>query len=132
MGRAEKLFKLIEPGMPGLVLCRDMLVVVPITKILRGFLIETTTERNTVYLWRVVVPLYRPMRRVYLDYSTRIPNGEKLLIDPKDLVASASTFRNVISEHVEGLRNVKSPGDFLALIAYMMGNTFINFVLISH
>jgi hypothetical protein len=82
MSRSTRIFRLIARDLPGVVLCKDMLVVVPTERILRGFLLETTTERDRVYLWKVVTPLYRPMRHVILDYSDRIPEtGDDVYID---------------------------------------------------
>jgi hypothetical protein len=52
-----------------------MFVVLPTEHILRGFLIEATIEKDRIYFWRVATPLHRPMRSVFLDYSTRIPEG---------------------------------------------------------
>ncbi len=75
MSRSKRIFGLIKKELPGVELCKDMLVVLPTEHVLRGFLIETTTERDRIYLWRVVTPLHRPMRSVLLDYSTRIPEG---------------------------------------------------------
>ena len=89
MSRAKKIFKLVAKSRPGLALCKDVLVVAPTDQILRGFLIETTTEKNMVYLWRVVMPLYQPRKSVYLDYSDRISNGDRVYIDPKDYQQSA-------------------------------------------
>jgi hypothetical protein len=128
MSRSTKIFGLIERDLPGVELCRDMLVVLPTEHILRGFLIETTAERGRVYLWRVVTPLHRPMRSVFLDYSNRIPeSGEDVYINSNAYKASADVIRAIISEHLEYLQAVRRPQDFLRHIGRMIGNSSINF-----
>jgi hypothetical protein len=114
LSRSKIIFGLIAAEVPGVVLCKDMLVVVPTEHILRGFLLETTMERDMVYLWRVVTPLYRRMRHAILDYSTRIPEGDKVHIDRKAYQKSAHVVRGIIENgHLDYLRRVRGPQDFL-------------------
>ena len=115
MNRSKRIFRCIERNLRGVVLCKDMLVVVPTEHILRGFLLEATTERNRVYLWRVVTPLYRPMGHVILSYSHRISNaGKELYIDGQAYEKSADAIRAIISDgHIEYLRGIQHPRDFL-------------------
>jgi hypothetical protein len=98
MSRSTRVFGELSKTIAGVVLCRDMLVVRPTENIVRGFLLETTLERERVYLWRVVVPLYRPMRSVFLDYSTRIPeSGKDLYIRKADFQASVRAVGEIVS-----------------------------------
>jgi hypothetical protein len=128
MSRSQKTFGLIKRDLPGVELCKDMLVVLPTEHILRGFLIEATTEKERVYLWRVVTPLYRPMKSVFLDYSDRIPQtGEDVYIDNTSHQKSAGRLRPLISEHLEHLRNIRTPRDFLRHVSRMIGNRTVNF-----
>ncbi len=128
MSRSKKIFGLIKKELPGVELCKDMLVVLPTEHILRGFLIETTTEKGRVYLWRVVTPLHRPMRSVFLDYSTRIPGtGEDIYINPNAYEESADRIGAIVSEHLEYLLNVRHPEDFLRHVGWMIGNRSISF-----
>jgi hypothetical protein len=141
MSRSRRLFRLIQKKLPGLVLCKSMLVVPPTEHIVRGFLLEATSEKDRVYLWKVVTPLLRPMRHVILNFSTRISGNEPELYVRRDAFEqSAETIRNIISEHIEYLRRVRYPHDFLrhacwvvegspvlerfdqALIHYVIGN----------
>lgn len=38
---------------------------------------ERTTEKEMHYLWRVIMPLYRPAKSIILNYSKRISKGDK-------------------------------------------------------
>jgi hypothetical protein len=127
MNRAKEIFRLIQHDVPGMVLCNDMLVVAPTEHIVRGFLLEATMLKDHAYLWRVVTPLYRPMSRVFLDYSNRIPNGERIYINRKALSNSAEGIRPIICDNVLFLQNVRRPSDFLQHIAWMAGNPDIRF-----
>jgi len=126
LGRGRRIFGLIARELPGTVLCRDMLVVVPTERILRGFLLETTIEKNLVYLWRVVTPLHRPMRDPILNYSDRI-GGDKVFIDPSAYRQSADVVRSIIIEHIPYLQAIQSHEEFLRHVAWMMGNTSFHF-----
>jgi len=120
MSRAKKVFKLVAKNRPGLVLCKDVLVVAPTDQILRGFLIETTTEKNMVYLWRVITPLYQPRTSVYLDYSNRISSG--VFIDPRDYHQSAHVIESLIAPHVSALKQLSHVRDFFRHIEWMIRN----------
>jgi hypothetical protein len=127
MSRSKRIFRLIRDALPGLELCNDMLVVSPTEHIIRGFLIETTTEKGRVYLWRVVTPLYRPMNSVFLDYSDRIPPNEDVYIDSSAYQSSAARIQAVVVESLEYLRSVRTPRDFMQHVHRMIGNRSINF-----
>jgi hypothetical protein len=107
-------FKFAQKKLPGFVLCKDMLVVPPTEHIVRGFLLEATAEKDRVYLWKVVTPLLRPMRYVVLDYSERIFGAEPTLYIRRDAFEeSAEMVRQIIGGHIEYLRGVRRPADFL-------------------
>jgi hypothetical protein len=79
-----------------------------------------------VYLWRAVTPLLRPIRHVILDYSTRIPNGAKIRIERDAMDVSADRISELIAkEHIQFLRHITRPRDFLKHIDWMRGNTSI-------
>src|SRR5258708_27467435 len=140
MSRSRRLFKWIQKKLPSLMLCKDMLVVPPTEHIVRGFLLEATSEKDRVYLWKVVTPLLRPIDCVILNYSDRISGSEPNLYIRRDAFEeSAEKVRDIISGHVEYLRGVRRPADFLrhtsrvmegpllarldrALIHYVIGN----------
>src|SRR5262245_32422763 len=114
MSRSKRVFKLIQKKLPGLVLCKDMLVVPPTEHIVRCFLLEATAEKDRVYLWKVVTPLLRPIKGIRLDYSDRIFGSEPSLYIRRDAFEeSAEKVRDIISGHVEYLRGVRQPADFL-------------------
>jgi hypothetical protein len=126
VSRSTKVFGRIAKSSPDLVLCGDMLVISPTEHIVRGFLLETTTERDHVYLWRVVTPLLRPIRHIVLDYSVRIPNGEKLRMPRDGLQAAADNVSNLIAAgHIEAARAVRRPEDFLRHVAWIERNDSI-------
>jgi hypothetical protein len=141
MSRSKRLFKWIQRRLPELLLCKDMLVVPPTEHLVRGFLLEATSERDRVYLWKVVTPLLRPLRTVILSYSDRIQGEEPELYIRRDAFEqSAEKVRDIISGHIEYLRGIRRPHDFLrhagwvvegspllqrfdqALIHYIIGN----------
>ena len=128
MSRSKKVFGLIKRDLSGVQLCKDMLVVLPTEHIVRGFLIERTMERDRIYLWRVVTPLHRPMSRVLLDYSRRIPeSGEEIYIKRDAYKESADAIRAIICEHVEYLQGVRRPQDFLRHVEGIVDRSSINF-----
>jgi hypothetical protein len=127
ISRGRKIFGLIARELPGTALCKDMLVVAPTEHVLRGFLLEATTEKNMVYLWRVITPLHRPMRHPFLNYSNRIFGGEKVFIDPRAYRRSADIVRSIIAEHVPYLQAIRGHADFLRHIAWMMKNDSFHF-----
>lgn len=124
VSRSKRIFGMIKKELPGLELCKDMLVVVPTERIVRGFLIETTITKDRVYLWKVVTPLHRPMRHVILNYSDRIfPKSREDIYIRKDAYReSADVIRALVSTHMGYLRSIRQPSDFLRHIEWMMGN----------
>jgi hypothetical protein len=128
MNRSKAVFALLRKEMSGVELCKDMLVVKPTEHIVRGFLIETTTEKDRIYLWRVVTPLYRPMKSIFLDYSTRIPEtGADIYIDRNEYRKSVDAIRAIVSANLEYLQHIEAPKDFLRHVSWMIGNSSINF-----
>jgi hypothetical protein len=116
MNRSARIFRMVARDLPGVSLCRDMLVVVPTEWIVRGFLLETTTEKDRIYFWRVVAPLYRPMTAVPLIYGDRISmGGEDIYIDRSAFEKSAAAIRSIIVEggHLEYLQKIRTPLEFL-------------------
>jgi hypothetical protein len=124
MSRAKRLFKLIQKKLPGLLLCKDMLVIPPTEHIVRGFLLEATSEKDRVYLWKVVTPLLRPIRSVILDYSDRISGSEPELYIRRDAFEeSADKVRDIIAGHIDYLRGVRHPHDFLRHASWVVNGS---------
>jgi hypothetical protein len=81
-------------------------------------------ERGRVYLWRVLVPLYRPMTFVVLNYSQRISGAEGTFrIDRDAYDNSAERMLPFVTENLEFLRARKSPSDFLEHILARNGGS---------
>jgi hypothetical protein len=112
--RSKRIFGIIAKEMPGFVLCRDMLVIPPTEHILRGFLIEGTSEKGRIYLWGVVCPLHRPLRDPILNYSNQITRDKRdIYVDPKNSDEAAALIGSIISEHVDYPASIRTPKDFL-------------------
>jgi hypothetical protein len=107
-----------------------MLVIAPTDHIARGFLFERTLEKGTHFLWRVVMPLYRPARAVILNYSCRIPHGDKFQLIREEPEAIAERISSIIlGGHLDYLRRLRGPEQFLEHIAPMTSNTTTSFRL---
>jgi len=120
MSRSKRLFSWVQKRLPGLTLCKDMLVVPPTGHIVKGFLLEATSEKERVYLWKVVTPLLRPMTSAVLDYSDRISGREPELYVRKDAFEeSARKICDLISAQLERLRGIQHPHDFLRHAAWI-------------
>ena len=81
--------RLIQGNLKRTRLCGDVLVVLPTEHLLRGFVFERTLEKEMYYLWRVIMPLYRPANAIVLNYSKRISKGEKFRLSRPALSRTA-------------------------------------------
>jgi hypothetical protein len=115
MSRGKRIFRSIAKRLSGVVLCKNVLVVRPTEHLVRGFLIETTSERDRVYLWRVVTLLHRPIRTVILSYSERISGSQsEIYLNRDDYEKSADDILAIIAgPHIEYLQKIRRPQDFL-------------------
>jgi len=121
--RSRRIFGQIAKEMSDFILCKDMLVIPPTENIVRGFLIESTSEKDRIYLWKVVCPLHRPMRDVYLNYSNRISEeGGDIFVDSKNFRKSAALIGSIIGKHVDELSVIRTAKDFLRYIGPILGN----------
>jgi hypothetical protein len=120
--------RLIQRNLKGTRLCKDVLVVLPTEHILRGFLFERTIVKEMYYLWRVIMPLYLPVKTIILDYSTRISDGEPVRLSRSELGETAERIAASMSPgHLSYLRKVKGPREFLKHVSWMADNTMVNF-----
>ncbi len=120
--------RLIQRNLKGAQLCKDVLVVLPTEHILRGFLFERTLMKEMYYLWRVIMPLYRPANTIILNYSTRISDGEPFRLTRSRLSETAERIAASMSPgHLSYLRKVKGPKEFLKHVNWMARNTMVNF-----
>ena len=120
--------RLIQRNLKGTRLCKDVLVVLPTEHILRGFVFERTLVKEMYYLWRVIMPLYRPANTIILNYSTRISDGEPFRLTRSRLSETAEHIAASMSPgHLSYLRKVKGPKEFLKHVNWMARNTMVNF-----
>jgi hypothetical protein len=120
--------RLIQSNLKGTRLCGDVLVVLPTEHLLRGFVFERTLEKEMYYLWRVVMPLYRPANTIILNYSKRMSKGDKFRLTKPGLNQTAERIAAVMSPgHLSYLRKIRGPREFLKHVNWMAGNTLANF-----
>jgi hypothetical protein len=128
MSVQRETLQLIQRHLKGTQLCRDVLVVLPTDHVLRGFVFERTSEKEMYYLWRVVMPLYRPASTIILNYSDRISEGGKFRLTRSGLKQTAERIAAAMSPgHLSYLRRIRGPKEFLEHVNWMTGNTLVNF-----
>jgi hypothetical protein len=128
MSIQRETLRLIQGNLKGTRLCGDVLVVLPTKHLLRGFVFERTLEKEMYYLWRVVMPLYRPANTIILNYSKRISKGDKFRLTKPGLNQTAERIAAVMSPgHLSYLRKIRGPREFLKHVNWMAGNTMANF-----
>jgi hypothetical protein len=96
----------------------DLLFVPPGEHILRCFSLETRLDmKGTAYLWRGVIPLYRPPTHLILNYADRLLGGERVSLLEPDLDQTIARLVQVISQgELDYLKGIHSPQDFLQKI----------------
>jgi|HubBroStandDraft_6_1064221.scaffolds.fasta_scaffold231897_1 hypothetical protein len=129
MSMSRKALKLVQKALPELYLCKDKLVLPPTEHILRGFVFERTPYKETFYLWRLVLPLYRYHSRENLDYSARIPRGAYVHLSREAPDRTAAEVTRIISEDIPNLEKIRTPRDFLDHVGWMVGNDSPAFLL---
>lgn len=128
MSIQRETLRLIQGDLKRTRLCKDVLVVLPTEHLLRAFVFERTLEKEMYYLWRVIMPLYRPANTIILNYSKRISKGEKFRLTRSGLNQTAERIAAVMSPgHLSYLRKVRGPREFLKHVNWMAGNTMVNF-----
>jgi hypothetical protein len=111
---AERALKLLHKSLPALKKGNDVLFVPPVEHVLRGFALEADFEtKGAFYLWRVVMPLYRPPAFLILNYSDRLLGGEKVSVLDADLDRTVERVARVISGELDYLNRFRTPQDFL-------------------
>ena len=125
MSRSLKVLRLLQPSLPGTVMCGNMLVVTPTDYIARGFSLDTTWHKGEVKLWKVVMPLHRPFNNVTLDYSDTIPgeSSGRFLIEKQDCAKPADRILEKIALHLPSLEKLRGPQEFVAYIAWRSGSS---------
>jgi hypothetical protein len=112
-----KFAKSLARKLPSAIAVREMVVIPPVHHFVRGFMLERTLEKRVVYLWRMVVPLFRPMDNVTLNYSDRVASAEGIVMrinlgcDIDILAESTSEFLK--QSYLPELLRVESSLDFL-------------------
>lgn len=113
MSMSRTALKMVCKSLPHLRLCNDVLVLPPTEHILRGYEFERTPYKGTFYLWRMVVPLYRPQSHLILEYSERIPRGDYVHLSRENPRESAAVVTKIISDDLSNLERIRTPRDFL-------------------
>jgi len=129
MSMSRKALKLVQKTLPRLRLCKDMLVLPPTEHILRAYLFERTPYKETFYLWRVVLPLYRFNSHRILNYSYRIPKGAYVRLSKEAPEQTAVEVTRIIAEDLGKLEMIRGPLDFLDHVGWMIGNDAPAFML---
>jgi hypothetical protein len=128
MSIQRKTLRVVESMLKCTRLCKDVLVVLPTEHLLRGFVFERTLVKEMYYLWRVIMPLYRPANFIILSYSDRISKGEYIRLTRQELSQTAERVAAIMSPgHLSYLRRVRGPKEFLKHVGWMKGNTTLNF-----
>jgi hypothetical protein len=122
MSRSAKVLNLVQPHLPGTVVCRDVLVVTPTDYVLRGFFLNSTSQKHHMDLWRVVMPLHRPLQYMVLNYSGIIPGPADGRIRVDDIPGAVEAVLGLIRGEIDALRRTQSAAAFLRHIARMSGN----------
>ena len=129
MSRSHRIFKLIQPQVPGTVLCGGRLIIKPTRYIARGFFLDTTSRKDHMRLVRMVMPLHRPFEHFSFNYGKSIEgdHGALFRIDKRAYAESAAAVLEKLGPHVEPLRNIQTPRDFMGHVAWMSGNRMLPF-----
>jgi hypothetical protein len=106
-----------------------MLVMPPAQNILRAYEFERTPYKGQFYLWRVVMPLYRPTDGVSLNYSNRLARGELIQLSQDAPGETVAAVAKLISEDLPALAKIRDPNDFFHHISWMVRNDMPNVLL---
>jgi hypothetical protein len=108
-------------------MCGQFLIIKPTGNLARGFFLDTTPHKDKMKLFRVVTPLYRPFEHFSFNHSRMIEGDHAALfhIDKKAYRDSAAIVFERIAEHIEPLRKLRGPREFLGYISWMTGNTML-------
>ena len=111
-----RILKRLQKSLPGTRLCKDVLVLTPTERIVRGFTFERTIEKGRYYFWRVVMPLYSPTDFLHLTYSNRISDGKMFYLSPENIdEVTSQILKIVLDEDFDYLRDIRHPKDFLSV-----------------
>jgi hypothetical protein len=129
MSIPKRVLKIVARSIKGVCLCKALLVVSPTEHILRGFFIDRTSHKGKYNLWRVIVPLYRPMPFVILNYSNIIGPRQWIEIAADGIQDAADRVTGYILDgHLEYLKRLRGPKAFLEHISWMIGNNMDTFL----
>lgn len=98
MSRSAKILKLVQPTVPGTVLCRDVLVLAPTSYVLRGVFLNTTSQKHHMDLWKVVMPLHRPLDNLVLTYGTIIAGPDDHRVKVEDIERAAEVVKQCFAK----------------------------------
>lgn len=117
--KTKRLLKYLDSNLDNVEIIKDLAVLKPTEHIVRGFLLDRSSEKGAYYLYRLVVPLFSPvMPNLSLNYSERLT-----LNDAKPIVVRLNDEADTFSSEVLGkikdecsfvLKNLSSPNGFIA------------------
>jgi len=122
MSMSRRTLRLVQRALPQFRVCGDKLVLPPTKHILRGYKFERTPYKETFYLWRLVLPLYRFNSRLVLNYSERIPRGEYVRLSREAPDQTSVEVTRIILDDLPKLEPICEPRDFLECVGWMIGN----------
>jgi hypothetical protein len=131
MSRLKKMNGLLAKRIPALAVCAGRLVVTPTDDVYRSFLIDTTSERNLVYVVAAVAPLYSYLPATALNFGNRLngPVTGKFYINPDRYEESADIIAEAISAEMPRLKQVTKASSFLEYISWRVGSRTPNVML---
>ena len=129
MNKKQKVFDLVSRSLAPTVNTKKMLAVLPTHLYLKGFLLESTIEKNRYFLWKLVMPLYTPARFVDLSYGNRLANSKTILIEDRasSIKFAAEEVLQILTleQSLDYLARINSPADFLAHVTDKLRNEVV-------
>lgn len=126
MSRSAKVLELVRRYHPSAVLCGPYLLFGETGYIVRGLLLDTTSYKDHMRLYKVVTPIHRPLESIILSYSDDITGGGYIHVDRSNYEAAARTVLERVGSQLTRLQELRLPHHFLDHIAYMSGNSNVN------
>lgn len=107
-------------------LCGDYLLFSETDYIVRGLLLDTTSYKDHMRLYRVVTPIHRPLEHIILSYSDDISGSGYIHVDRSNYEAVAHIVLERAGPQLMRLHELRLPHHFLGHIAHMSGNSTSN------
>jgi len=126
MNKKQRVFELVSRSLAETVNTNKTLVVLPTNLYLKGFLLESTIEKNRYFLWKLVMPLYTPASFISLSFGNRLARSKTILIEDRASsikLAAEEVLQIITQEHALAfLGQIDTPADFLSHVRSMLQN----------